>query len=432
MMEYGTAVEHLRRVAAACDRYFGRTTHPLCVGAYAYGELIEGAARLESASVVFALDLPPEEVPWGIESREVRGFVQHFIRVPLRWSCRPAAGPIATPEIQRPVRFWSLDGVDEDVLDALAGRRFDQLPVVPDPDPADLAAELGRTLRHLRTVVDRFWEPGWRREHKGGGVYPEQHLWNAAWAYLQMLEPLSPRRDTGEPDANVPGWDRDAIARLREAVDQTDGDAVLAALEDRPLSPVLQLAGDGLLAALAQGCSGEAEAAACVAGLRAREWTGDDVLADGLDRLLAASPPAPALEPVPVDLAVLAFHLDQSEASADAHHLHLLTGQIEPASPPRRGRGAAVDAEVLRIEPQGSHEAYWDMKEFTATVAERSLRQLLDVALGGRGAFRRFREVLSAYPEERERWTVFSGERARGRARAWLATKGYRPATKRP
>jgi len=124
------------------------------------------------------------------------------------------------------------------------------------------------------------------------------------------------------------------------------------------------------------------------------------VLADELDGMLApspASPPtAPALEPVPVDLAALAFHLDQSEASTDTHHLHLLTGQIEPASPPRRGRGAVAD--VLRIEPQGSHEVYWDMKEFTATVAERSLHQLLDVALGGRGAFRRFREVLSAYP----------------------------------
>ena len=38
--------------------------------------------------------------------------------------------PVANHHIREPVRFWSLDGPDEDVLQALAERRLDGLPRV--------------------------------------------------------------------------------------------------------------------------------------------------------------------------------------------------------------------------------------------------------------------------------------------------------------
>lgn len=41
---------------------------------------------------------------------------------------------------------------------------------------------------------------------------------------------------------------------------------------------------------------------------------------------------------------------------------------------------------------------------------------------------RRFKDVLSRWPDELERYYQFSGERQRGRARARLAEAGYRPA----
>jgi uncharacterized protein UPF0158 len=41
------------------------------------------------------------------------------------------------------------------------------------------------------------------------------------------------------------------------------------------------------------------------------------------------------------------------------------------------------------------------------------------------GAFRRFKDVLSRWPEELRRWFAFSDERQRGRCRAWLADEGY-------
>ena len=49
----------------------------------------------------------------------------------------------------------------------------------------------------------------------------------------------------------------------------------------------------------------------------------------------------------------------------------------------------------------------------------------LMIAISGRGAFRRFKDVLARWPGELDRWYAFSAERQRGRARAWLADAGY-------
>lgn len=62
------------------------------------------------------------------------------------------------------------------------------------------------------------------------------------------------------------------------------------------------------------------------------------------------------------------------------------------------------------------------------TVADDDRADLLGIAIQGRGAFRRFRDVLGRWPDELERWFEFAAERKRGRARAWLADAGYRVA----
>jgi Uncharacterised protein family (UPF0158) len=75
----------------------------------------------------------------------------------------------------------------------------------------------------------------------------------------------------------------------------------------------------------------------------------------------------------------------------------------------------------LAIEPEDSREGYRDMEEFIGTVADSRLRELLQVAIAGEGAFRRFKDVLTRAPEERERWFQFQQERVFGRIRDWLA-----------
>ena len=67
-----------------------------------------------------------------------------------------------------------------------------------------------------------------------------------------------------------------------------------------------------------------------------------------------------------------------------------------------------------------SYEGYRDMQAFIATVEDDHLSELLEVAINGKGAFRRFKDVLLNYPEERERWFQFKDDRMKERALEWL------------
>ena len=73
-----------------------------------------------------------------------------------------------------------------------------------------------------------------------------------------------------------------------------------------------------------------------------------------------------------------------------------------------------------RIPEAESHEGYEDMVEFIATVKDERLVELLEVAINGKGAFRRFKDVLLNYPEERERWFQFKDDRVQEKALEWL------------
>ena len=79
-----------------------------------------------------------------------------------------------------------------------------------------------------------------------------------------------------------------------------------------------------------------------------------------------------------------------------------------------------------RIPGAESHEGYDDMEDFIATVRDEHLADLLEVAINGRGAFRRFKDVLLRYPEERERWFQFKDERMQERALEWLDDIGVK------
>jgi hypothetical protein len=68
------------------------------------------------------------------------------------------------------------------------------------------------------------------------------------------------------------------------------------------------------------------------------------------------------------------------------------------------------------------------MERFIATVADPEIADRLEIAITGKGAFRRFKDVLSRWPEELGRYVIFRDECQRGRARAWLVAEGYRPA----
>lgn len=79
------------------------------------------------------------------------------------------------------------------------------------------------------------------------------------------------------------------------------------------------------------------------------------------------------------------------------------------------------------IPRKPSFEAYNHMVEFTNTVKNRPLREKLNIALDGKGAFRRFKNVLSDYPDEEKRWFAFKDKRMREEVIEWLNDLGIEP-----
>ena len=108
--------------------------------------------------------------------------------------------------------------------------------------------------------------------------------------------------------------ERDGLrgATLRPAaVYRGDGPAVVDLLRGVGADDdALQLAGDGVIAAVMQRVDGAAELARkLVVGLRHRGWDGDDELADQLEARLGSGPAA-MLRALPVDLEELAGILE--------------------------------------------------------------------------------------------------------------------------
>ena len=73
--------------------------------------------------------------------------------------------------------------------------------------------------------------------------------------------------------------------------------------------------------------------------------------------------------------------------------------------------GAVDDAKLgpgwIRVEPIPSREQYRMMERFIATVSNVGLKEALQDSIVGKGAFRRFKDAVGRYPDERKRWFAF-------------------------
>jgi Uncharacterised protein family (UPF0158) len=87
---------------------------------------------------------------------------------------------------------------------------------------------------------------------------------------------------------------------------------------------------------------------------------------------------------------------------------------------------------LIYIEPIESSVEYRWMAEFAESVDDPELRGKLEVALDGRGAFRRFKNVLADQRAERERWFAFHGRRLREAMDEWLTDHDIEPTTTPP
>jgi hypothetical protein len=144
-------------------------------------------------------------------------------------------------------------------------------------------------------------------------------------------------------------------------------------------------------------------------------------------------PASPASEPVrdvPVDWEALedAFENNAPEVHS---YLHLTTGEVlrvvDGVADPTMHSRIASDGSYLRIDPVSSREQYRWMERFIPMVDAGELRDRLTQAIDGKGAFRRFKDVLMSFGPDRERWFVFRSERLRTFMEAWLAAHAIKP-----
>jgi hypothetical protein len=143
----------------------------------------------------------------------------------------------------------------------------------------------------------------------------------------------------------------------------------------------------------------------------------------------APAGPTLPLRDVPVDWEALedAFENNAPEVHS---YLHLVTGDVlrvvDGVADPQMHSRIAVDSTYLRVEPVSSREQYRWMERFIQMIDPGELRDALSVAIDGKGAFRRFKDVLMAHAAERERWFTFRSERLRVFMEAWLEAHAMR------
>jgi hypothetical protein len=139
-------------------------------------------------------------------------------------------------------------------------------------------------------------------------------------------------------------------------------------------------------------------------------------------------PPVPASRgPVHVDLDWDALEIAVERNSPDTDsYLDLTTGRVltitsgDPEATINRQNISENIRNYLRVEPASSREQYRWMERFVGSVVDEPLRERLVISIDGKGAFRRFKDVLLAYPAERERWFSYRADLLHWHIAQWL------------
>jgi len=141
------------------------------------------------------------------------------------------------------------------------------------------------------------------------------------------------------------------------------------------------------------------------------------------------------LQEVPVDWEALedAFENNAPEVHS---YLHVKTGEVlrvvDGIADPEMHSRIAMDTNYMRIDPVSSREQYRWMERFIPMVSDEEVQSRLTTAIDGKGAFRRFKDVLMSFAAERERWFAFRSERLRVFMEAWLSAHGLKPILRPP
>src|SRR6478736_6395773 len=151
-------------------------------------------------------------------------------------------------------------------------------------------------------------------------------------------------------------------------------------------------------------------------------------------------PPLPATRgPIRVELDWDALEIAVERNSPDTDsYLDLTTGRVltittgDPEAAINRQNVSENIRNFIRIDPASSREQYRWMEKFVGSVVDEPLRERLIISIDGKGAFRRFKDVLLAYPAERERWFSYRAELLHWHIQNWLAQHQIEPTNAPP
>jgi hypothetical protein len=140
-------------------------------------------------------------------------------------------------------------------------------------------------------------------------------------------------------------------------------------------------------------------------------------------------PPVPTASRGPVRLDLdwdsLEVAVERNSPDTDSY-LDLSSGRVititsgDPEATLNRQLVSENIRNYLRVEPASSREQYRWMEKFVGSVSDEPLRERLIISIDGKGAFRRFKDVLLAYPAERERWFSYRAELLHWHIQQWL------------
>jgi hypothetical protein len=214
---------------------------------------------------------------------------------------------------------------------------------------------------------------------------------------------------------------------LRASVAGEDGARAGAAVAGAVAEGLLQAAVPAAMTVLRAGAPAQVPGVdVLLTALRDRSWPGDEVAVESLTSVLSGTSTGRA--GLVVDLDELGDVLSDERGG----YLELATGEVWTASVVEDGDVEDLDPDELESDrwlyvPGDGRDAWRDMASFADQVPDARAREDLQVALDGKGAFRRFQAALDRHEANWVDWRVWSSERRMGRAREWLADEGYDP-----
>lgn len=85
------------------------------------------------------------------------------------------------------------------------------------------------------------------------------------------------------------------------------------------------------------------------------------------------------------------------------------------------------DGQYVHVPERKASIAYQTMADFSKTVSDLIIREELNHALNGKGAFRKFKDILINYPKERKQWHGHNAKAMKREIREWLNSIGIKP-----